>query len=281
MGILPELETENVEFWPNCWRSNASAATARAKVLFGSKSVEDPLPSPSGEKPQPRKFNQEHSNIFRLVPSEFLRRAESMPPKDAQPTVSAFAQWVYSLYGHSEGNEEDRERGTNAEKDIFERRLSAAKCNDSEYLEKARSPWSLVHCGLQSENPGKLYFELPKLKLNGKSMKASPDLIYKNAHTSEIIIVEIKYSRMEIPRNLWPNIWAQLWCYAQIEVAASANDVAVVGEVWGEMWSRGYGRGINRVEGQKLICLRASVRRDPRARAYDRFFRELFHIYCG
>ena len=119
------------------------------------------------------------------------------------------------------------------------------------------------------------------MRVNGKALRASPDLIYSNNSSSEAIIVEIKYTRMTIPKNLWPNVWAQLWCYAQIDRVAHLQRLTVVGEVWGEMFSRGYGRGRNRVDGKKLICLRASVRRDPRALPYDRFFRQLFQIYSG
>lgn len=111
--------------------------------------------------------------------------------------------------------------------------------------------------------------------------RASPDLMYSSHDASELLIVETKFSRQPIPRNLWPNVWAQLWCYAQLETASQAKRLTVIGEVWGEAWSSGYGRGRNRVEGSKVLFLRALVRRNPRTPAYDRFFRRLFEIYAG
>ena len=90
--------------------------------------------------------------------------------------------------------------------------------------------------------------------------------------------MEIKNSKMEIPSNLWPNIGGQLWCYAQIPLVREASRVTVVGEVWGEEWLHGSKR--ERATYPHLF-MRASVRRDPRVPAFDRFFQALFTIYAG
>lgn len=271
-----------VRFWPNCPGSDKSAAFDRAAVLFESEQVEDPLKGTKFFRSVEQKTNRKSGTPFKLVPSEFLRRAQASVPKCPEPTASAFSQWVYSLYSQAQGDEEDLERGKDAEREIWVRRRAAQSCNDNRFLRSIRSPWSLVHNGLhldRQRSPD--YFELPTLRVNGAPLRASPDLVYVNQENSEVIIVEIKHSHLPITKNLWPNLWAQLWCYSHIDVAASAPKVTVVGEVWGEMWSRGYGQGRSRVEGKKLVCLRASVRRNPRARAYDRFFRALFEIYRG
>lgn len=77
------------------------------------------------------------------------------------------------------------------------------------------------------------------------------------------------------------NVWGQLWCYSQLDLAIEAQTVSVVGEVWGDSWTPpSYGHNSRRVNGTRLISLRASVQRNPRETAYDRFFRELFSIYC-
>lgn len=118
------------------------------------------------------------------------------------------------------------------------------------------------------------YFSVGDLMVSGEPLRILPDLIYENRHTGEMLIVEIKHSHMEIPNNLWPNIWGQLRCYAQLEQARRAEKVTVVGEIWGDAWTRGRDQ-------MRLVCLRASVRRDPRSPPYDRFFRALFDIYRG
>ena len=294
---------KSVVFWPKS-ASNKQAVLARAEVLFGGELVCDPLSS--GFAHSESKFGRvardpasaislfgrsssKSSNLangpggtFRLIPSEFLRRAASRPPREPEPTVSAFSQWIYSLYSNDFGTDEDRIEGKEAEQEICNRRGEAVNCNDRNFLRERGSPWTLIHNGLHlKRNHSTCYFDLPHLRVRGVPLRASPDLIYSNRSTSEAIIVEIKYSRRAIPKNLWPNIWAQLWCYSQIETVAHAKKLIVVGEIWGEMFSRGYGRGRNRVDGQRLVCLRASVRRDPRAAPYDRFFRSLFQIYSG
>ncbi|TIP26599.1 MAG: hypothetical protein E5X67_19485 [Mesorhizobium sp.] len=213
---------------------------------------------------------------------QFLQKAITMQPKAREPTASAFSQWIYSLYGHAEGSEQDIADGKEAEQEIWEKRKAAASCNGNGFLRRAGLGWSLTHNGHYLRDKGMAgHFVIPHLRLGGEALRASPDLIYSSRGGSELLIVETKFSRQPIPRNLWPNVWAQLWCYSQIQAAAEAKNVTAVGEIWGEAWSKGYGRGHSRVEGKKVIFLRALVRRDPRALAYDRFFRRLFEIYAG
>ena len=211
---------------------------------------------------------------FRLVPSEFIRHAKKMRPERPDATVSAFASWLYSLYSNAYGDEEDRERGKALEPAIFERRKTAQGSVDDEYLRSIGSEWRLVHNGLHL--PGQdavAWFSIDHLRVNGEALRASPDLIYHHPRLNEVMIVEIKHSFMEIPSNLWPNLWGQLWCYSQLDIARSANRVTVIGEVWAE---RRQGR---RTEQRGGVYLRACERRDPRVLAYHRFFRTLFEIY--
>lgn len=262
-------------------RENKIAAEERAATLFGSKTVEDP-------------FTDNKSNLFRrnsiadppttfkIEPSKFIHRARAMPPKEPQATASSFSQWVYSIYGSAYGDDEDRLAGKEIEKSIFEHRVAAAASTGSNFLRAMKSDWELVHNGLHFDGVEHVkYFEMENLCVNNEPLRASPDLIYRNRLNSDVLIVEIKYSRLQITTNLWPNVWAQLWCYAQLDVAVKARNLTVVGEVWGERWTPAHGQGRKRVEGQPLLCLRASVRRDPRAEAYDKFFRKLFDVYRG
>jgi hypothetical protein len=297
---------KTVVFWPGETGSDTRLAQARAEVLFDGKLVNDPLETDdthqqsefgrvatvphnglnlrsfAGPDKTEKRSKKRSNDTFKIVPSEFLLQAAAKPPENPDATVSGFAQWVYSLYSSDFGNHEDRANGKEAEEEIWRRRGEALNCTDSSFLRNTQSPWKLIHNGLHLDQRSSAgFFELPNLRVNDKPLRASPDLMYGNITTSEAIIVEIKYTRMAIPSNLWPNVWAQLWCYAQLDTVVRARKLTVVGEVWGEMFSRGYGQGRNRVEGKKLICLRASIRRDPRALAYDRFFRQLFQIYAG
>lgn len=291
---------KTVVFWPGA-PIDEGLAKARAEILFDGKLVNDPL--------QSRQTHQEYefgrvardptdalrstrissgkrgagaARNFTLVPSAFLLRAASMPPQKPEPTVSGFAKWIYSLYSDTLGTIEDREEGKEAETEIWRRRRQALNCTNGRFLRQWHPSWRLVHNGLHfGKRNNEDFFELTHLPVDGKPLRASPDLMYRNDENSEVVIVEIKFTRMAIPKNLWPNVWAQLWCYSQIEAIAIARNITVVGEIWGEMYSRGYGRGRNRVDGSRLICLRSSVKRDPRAERFDRFFRQLFEIYSG
>lgn len=224
---------------------------------------------------------------FQLHPNRFLDEARRNAPHSPEASVSAFAGWVYSLYGTAGSKPEDLEKGLAAERKIFQlgtpdprrgARKILSSC-DNTALSRSPAGWRQVHCGLhldpeKNEIP---FSSIRALTVRGEPLRASPDLIYKNARTGAIVIVEIKLTLMSIPSNLWPNIWAQLWCYAQLPVATQAPQVTVVGEVWGEVykWSR-----LSRANLQWL-ALRAMVHRDPRAPSYDRFFRQLFDIYRG
>ena len=126
-----------------------------------------------------------------------------MQPVDPQPTASAFSQWVYSLYGRAEGSEEDVADGKAAEQDIWERRRGAASCNDNHFLREAGWHWSLIHNGLDLRDRDRSnHFLAPDLRVNGEPLRASPDLVYANPDKSEVMIVEIKFSRQALPKNL-------------------------------------------------------------------------------
>ena len=218
---------------------------------------------------------------FKLVPSEFLRVAQRNRPHRAEATASAFADWVYSLYGRMAHDPRDLERGLEIEHAFVSRqewrseKLTVLTAGDDGMLHQLGLDWRQVHCGLHSNaNQFVDFFELPELSVRGEALRASPDLVYRRQSTGQVVIVEIKSTRQVIPSNLWPNVWAQLWVYARIPVAKDAPQLEVVGEVWGQRYEGWHGRG-------PALYLRSSVRRDPRAEAFDRFFSALFDIYRG
>lgn len=73
------------------------------------------------------------------------------------------------------------------------------------------------------------YYELPALAVTGQSLGTSPDLVYRTRATGEVIIVEVKLSRQSLTNNLWPNVWAQLWCYSQLPVSLKASKLRRIG----------------------------------------------------
>jgi len=84
-----------------------------------------------------------------------------------------------------------------------------------------------------SDNKGKPY-EISRLKLNGKSLYGRPDLVLRNKTTKDIMIVEIKHSRLpdeNIPLDGWLNLQAQLWCYAFIDEWKDAPNIYLIGNI--------------------------------------------------
>lgn len=266
-----------VKFWlKDIERGRQESIRDHADVLFGSARALDLF---NERRNQFRDGGQccTKRDPFRIVPSAFIRHARKMRPEKPEATVSAFASWLYSLYSNAYGDEEDRERGKALEPAIFEHRKMAQSSVNDKYLRSIGSEWRLIHNGLHLPGQdGVAWFSIDHLRVNGEALRASPDLLYRHPRLNEVMIVEIKHSFMEIPSNLWPNIWGQLWCYSQLDIARSANRVTVVGEVWGQENTLGWdGASIH------VLHLRASERRDPRVPAYDRFFRALFEIYSG
>jgi hypothetical protein len=75
---------------------------------------------------------------------------------------------------------------------------------------------------------------IPALTIHGVPMWGAPDLVFRYRRTGGLVIVERKASDKRIPMDGWPDLRAQLWCYAQIDdpVWREAPTIRLVGEVW-------------------------------------------------
>ncbi len=242
---------------------------ARTRILFGETLCD--FEASNGWADKTGAFK---SGPFQIAPTKFIDNAREHRPQRPEPTASGFSQWLYSLYSTAHGKEEDMKRGKSAEQDIQAMRRKAFVSTNAETMRRSFPGWRLKHNGMSDQEKGKRrYFEVNGLVVSGQALRVLPDLVYENTLTGALIIVEVKHSYMTIPINLWPNIWGQLWCYSQMPDAIASPSVTVVGEVWGDKYYRH--------NDFPYVYLRASVRRDPRAPAFDRFFRCLFDIYRG
>lgn len=211
---------------------------------------------------------------FAVSPQELLRRAARSRPASPGATVSAFTEWIYSLYLRDLDTSALRQ-GKETEVDIdWQRRVSSKA--DFRNLPGAR--WQLMHCGIgePQTDAGHPVFTIPALTIDGVPLRACPDLVFGDEGSGAVALIEVKFTLRIVPRNLWPNVWAQLWAYSKIPQFAGFGQISAVGEVWGNntgTWGR------DNLE--SIFYLRHCVRRDPRAPAYDRFFRDLFHLYGG
>lgn len=249
--------------------SHFTASIERTRILFGETLCDFEASNGWADREDSRK-----AGAFQLVPTKFIENAERRRPREPAPTASGFSQWLYSLYSNAYGKDEDRARGEFAEQEIFAERTKVFSATDYQTMRKRFPGWRLQHNGMNTgkDEPPR-YFEIKELSVGGRALRVLPDLIFENTNTGARIIVEVKHSYMTIPTNLWPNIWGQLWCYSQMTDIKISPSVTVVGEVWGDKTDHRYG--------ERDVYLRASVRRDPRAVAFDQFFRILFDIYRG
>lgn len=239
-------------------------AQARADTLFHNKRVSDPFKE-VGRIDAP----------FELRPSLFLRNAVERAPHNPGQTVSEFADWVYSLYRRSVKDPEALAAGTRAESAVFEERLSCI--TEPEFAATKSFEWRLIHSGLRAagrERPE--IFEIPGLTIDGIAIRGCPDLIYENPKLRRMVVVEIKFTRKQIPSNLWPNVWAQLWAYSKIPLIKDCPSVNLIGEVWGAN-----SRWPERNSLPSGIYLRKSVGGNPLGAGFERFFSTLFSIYRG
>lgn len=109
----------------------------------------------------------------------------------------------------------------------------------AQYLAKARndnriaSGWSLVYA--DNGKGADRDFVASRLVLGNECIKCRPDGVMHHGETDEILIIERKITsrfEREIPEQSWPNIRAQLWCYAWIDDWASAKKVTLMDEIW-------------------------------------------------
>ncbi len=220
-------------------------------------------------------YRRYHSRPFHIQPEAFLLAASKKPPARREATVSAFAHWVHSLYA-PESSAATLSEAKLSEVEIFELRSRRASWIMNLTELPPDSGWKLEHCGLMTNltvdrddtSPSPSYV-IPTLSVDGRPLRASPDLLFVNAVTDQSVIVEIKFSNKPLPSNFWPDLWAQLWAYSKIPHLAKSSQISVVGEVWGEMYERD----------KTVLKLRKVLQRDPRSPAFERFFSSLFKTY--
>ncbi len=254
---------DNYDYAPEYWHRYQQIR--RWRLLTGEGALEDPLQVGQADR-------------FPISGLELLKIASHRPPKFREPTVSAFSDWIYSLYTKSK-NKMALERGSQAEAAIQIKRFESQNLIDS-MSNVPLSEWQLVHNGMRKlATPTELltpqaqtFFEIPSLRVGSQPLRASPDLLYRHRETRDAVLVEIKFTNKVIPSNLWPNVWAQLWAYSKIPQLNDSPTIRAAGEVWGE---------VTDLLKYPPVCLRRVVVHNPRKASFDSFFSQLFDIYRG
>lgn len=244
--------------WPG-YEGEATARLNRWNAVLSGSGPRDP-------------FKRLDPEPFWLPPSMILQIARTNPPQHAGNTVSDFASWIYSFYSPAPSRVQFRV-GRQEEQSIFDARPKAWV--DRYMVEPPSTKWRLIHNGLHLANGNDRadYFEIPDLRVGATAIYGSPDLIYLHRETKAAFVVEIKFTRRQIPKNLWPNVWAQLWAYSKLPMLKECTSLRLVGEIWGRNDFRSTGLA-------EELYLRAVVSRSPTTPAFERFFSTLFAIYA-
>ncbi len=143
--------------------------------------------------------------------------------------VTDFSGWVFNLcFPRKKRNSAALQMGKDTEDRLLQRNRARRLLRLPEPAPQSRD-WEIVFRDPLTEvDP----FRVSALKVDGRALYGVPDIVYRNRKTGEIMIVEIKASNAEIPLDGWPNLRAQLWCYAQIDQWVDAPKITLVGQVW-------------------------------------------------
>jgi hypothetical protein len=157
--------------------------------------------------------------------ASLLTRARRSRPKAPAPTVTSFADWVFSLYHHTH---DAKAMKLGKEGEVM------AELIRSEKKRRARRPadsgWDLEYADKgEATEP----YVISCLRLNGEPLRARPDRVLRQQSTNARRIVEIKTTRTRrpIPPFGWPNLKVQLWCYGLIDNWRDAPKVLLTGEI--------------------------------------------------
>ena len=168
-----------------------------------------------GEEAEP--YRIDHRSIVETA--KFAESNEYLQIKERKNTVTHFTEWLMSLY-LSSPNPRALQRGKIVERNV----AKLAKPS-------MHSDWELIYADPLDEKPTPL--KISGLLVNDKPIWGSPNLVYKNKVTQEILIVERKATEYPVPSDGWPNLRAQLWAYSNIDRWKDFDKITLIGEVWG------------------------------------------------
>jgi hypothetical protein len=201
-----------------------------------------------GELDRNYRYTNEHLKLL----AKSIGKMESLSQRKGV-RVTDFTKWVMSLYLGTP-NPSSLARGKHIERSVA--RLAKPSENPD---------WELVYRDPLESAPTPL--KISCLTFNGEPMWGAPDLVYRNAMSGELIIVERKASDKPIPANGWPNLRAQLWAYSHIDNFKNAAVITLIGEIW------------DMIEGR--LTRRAVLRWSKADNKFDTENGELFSLYGG
>ena len=152
-----------------------------------------------------------------------------------EATASAFQNWVFEQTIPSYAQSRDFPILSIINRMELGRYVHEELAKDAHWLGKATgqsfapSDWKLIYIDHGDQHSPNL--RASNLTLNGTPLVCRPDVVLSNKNDGTILIIERKTTgRYEgsIPPSAWPNIRAQLWCYAWIDDRLDAPEVILI-----------------------------------------------------
>jgi hypothetical protein len=182
---------------------------------------------------------------------ELIRRASSgsypLPSIDSAASASAFASWVYVLSHPESIKPGNRSEQTFSAAKAQEIRIAALMAGfeglkPSQGTRLRASGWELVYSDPLVGSGAANWFEGSRLGTDGEHIHCRPDVVLLNRSTRQLLIVERKVAvtaASSIPDECYPNVLAQLWCYAHINLEKTGWDIPrnVSVLLGAELWS--------------------------------------------
>jgi hypothetical protein len=165
-----------------------------------------------------------------------LSRAKNFPPHNPRSSASSFGSWVFKI-SHDPKREfrQSQEQIRKSQSSPFVEgdidvlsKLLASERNDKQL----KTGWNLVYADNGKDEDES--FVASRLVVAGQAVKCRPDGVFRHS-SGEILIIERKITtkfECEIPEQSYPNIRAQLWCYAWIDDWANTPKVTLMDDIW-------------------------------------------------
>lgn len=209
--------------------------------------------------------------------NSLLSRAKTHPPEVLRASASGFSSWVYKL-SHDPTRQiiKEPKHDRKSQSSPFTLRDIPIVAN---YLASVRNDeqlsngWGLIYA--DPGNDASENFLASELVVGDEPLRCRPDGVLRHETTGEILIIERKIAgviseyRGPMPKDSWPNIKAQLWCYSWINEWANAPKITLMAEVWRRNYTTG--------EPSPLKEKPFWDREDEMWQDYER----LFHLYGG
>jgi hypothetical protein len=170
---------------------------------------------------------------------DFLKRCESSQIARKSGAVTNFCDWLYDVYLKDFKSKKKttiaekkaaKERGKRAEveleREALDQWLSRTLDTTCQFSE-----WRLMPCGVTDQDQT---YQISALAVDDQPIQAKPDVVLQNEKSGEVLIVERKSTPLlhtYIPRNAWPNLLAELWCYSHIDEWFDAPQVYLVTQI--------------------------------------------------